>query len=48
MVEFGHKEADCHKKAADCKKENKEAAAAAVSSSNVEFLLCAKTEFGCM
>ena len=37
-----------HKKAVDHKKENKEAAAVAISRSNVEFLLCAKTEFGCM
>ena len=32
-----HKEADCRKKAVDHKKENKEAAAVAVSRSNVEF-----------
>ena len=45
---FGYKEADCHKKAVDHKKENKKAAAVAMLGSNVEFLVCVKTEFGCM
>ena len=46
---FGHKQADCHKKAADQKNGGNEAAAVAVSSgNNVEFLLCAKAEYGMM
>ena len=45
---FRHKEVDCRKKAADHKKESKEAATTVISSRNVEFLLCAKTEFGYM
>ena len=46
---FGHKEADCHKKAVDQKNGGDEAAAAAVSNGNhVEFLLCSKAEYGMM
>ena len=46
---FGHKEADCHKNAADQKNGGNEAAAAAVSNgNNVEFLLCAEAEYGMM
>ena len=46
---FGHKEADCRKKAADAKNRNQEAAATAISEGNdVEFLLCARDKVGCM
>ena len=46
---FGHKEADCSKKAPDQKNGGNEAAAAAVSNGNhVKFLLCTKAEYGMM
>ena len=46
---FGHKEADCHKKAADQQNGLNEAAAVAVSNGiNVKFLLCAIAEYGMM
>ena len=46
---FGHKEADCRKKAADAKNRNQEAAATAISEGNdVEFFLCARDKVGCM
>ena len=46
---FGHKEANCYKKAVDQKNGGNEAAPAAVSNgNNVEFLLCAKAEYGMM
>ena len=46
---FGHKEVDCHKKAANQKNGGNEAAAVAVSNGNhIEFLLCAKMEYGMM
>ena len=46
---FGHKEADCRKKAADIKYGNQETAVAAISDGNrAQFLLCSKDKVGCM
>ena len=46
---FRHKEADCQKRTADAKNNNRETAATAVSDGNhIEFLLCTKDEVGSM